>query len=96
MASDGVRLSVWLRQSDILDGLEDTSRSTSSGGATNNYVLVITPDNYEVAVQAARAPRARTPSLADLHGTFATDVRLCRAQLIARTCLRLMSASTPS
>jgi hypothetical protein len=63
-----------LRQSDILDGLEDTSRTTTSRGSTDNFVLVITPDNYEVAVQA-RGPASKTPSLAQLRA-LAADVRL--------------------
>jgi hypothetical protein len=74
VASGGVRLSVWLRQSDILDGLEATSRTSSSRGATDNFVLVITPDNYEVAVQA-KGPATKTPSLAELRA-LAADVRL--------------------
>jgi hypothetical protein len=74
VAAGEVTLTMRVTRSNILDGLGATSRTRSSAGATSSFIRLITPENYEVAIQA-NGPADRTPSLAALRA-LAADPRL--------------------
>ena len=69
-----VIFSVQVTRSDILDGLASTSREWSWADLSWRFVRVVTPDGYEVVVEAY-GPSSRIASIATLRA-LAADPRL--------------------